>query len=113
MSLPTKKPLPPVPTTAPDGTIMVNASKYARAAVLTAFEMIGGTHALAEWARDNQSDFYTKVFGKTIQKDIEVGQRDDVEGLLERLDDEEVMRDEDFVDAEFEVIEHDPDFIPD
>ena len=46
-----------LPQTAPDGTIMINASKYARNAVLTAFEMIGGTEELANWGRDNKTDF--------------------------------------------------------
>ncbi len=114
MPPPAKLPLPPTPMTAPDGTIMVNASKYSRAAVLTVFEMIGGTRAMAEWARENPNEFYTKLFPKTIQKDIEVGARDDVEGLLERLDEGEGFKaDEDFIDAEFSVVEDDNDFIAD
>lgn len=95
-----------VPQAAPDGTIQINASKYARSAVLTAFEMIGGTARLAEWANNNPSDFFTKVFTKTIQKDIEVGARDDVEGLLERLDLEDSAPGtyDNAIDAEYEMI---------
>jgi hypothetical protein len=96
-----------LPQTAPDGTIMLNASKYARQAVLTAFEMIGGTDALADWAKTNKTDFYTKLFTKTIQKDIEVGARDDVESLLESIDSKERVEFEDgmTIDAEFEMVE--------
>lgn len=100
-----------LPSTAPDGTIMVNASKYARQAVLVAFELIGGTKALAEWAvksDENQRDFYTKIFTKTIQKDVEVGQRDDVEGLLAKLDKQQAANpsfdDDEAIDADFEEI---------
>lgn len=98
-----KPPLPPVPAVAPDGTILVNASKYARQATLAVFEMLGGTHAMAEWARENPTDFYTKLFPKTIQKDVEVGTRDDVEGMLEKLDQKPYQND-DAIDAEFVML---------
>jgi hypothetical protein len=95
-----------LPSSAPDGTIMINASKYARNAVLTAFEMIGGTEELANWGRDNKTDFYTKLFGKTIQKDIEVGSKDDIESLLDRVDprQQKELEDEMTIDAEFEMV---------
>ena len=113
-SVPTKTDVPAVlpekttlPQTAPDGTIMINASKYARNAVLTAFEMIGGTEELANWGRDNKTDFYTKLFTKTIQKDVEIGTKDDVESLLERIEPRKQaeMEDEMTIDAEFEMVE--------
>lgn len=83
---------------------MVNASKYARQAVLTAFEMMGGTEALADWGRENPGDFYKSIFSKTIQKDVEVVASDDVEALLERLD-TKPRNEEMTIDAEFEMVE--------
>lgn len=108
--LPTNLPrtLPKVadlPQTAPDGTIMVNAGKYARQSVLTAFEMIGGTPALAEWGAQNQEKFYTSLFAKTIGKDVEHSASDDVEKLLERLDAASKDDEEMTIDAEFEMVD--------
>lgn len=95
-----------LPQSAPDGTIMVNASKYARNAVLTAFEMIGGTQEFANWASNNKADFYTKMFAKTIQKDVEIGTKDDIESLLDRVDPrkQKELEDEMTIDAEFEMV---------
>jgi len=93
-----------LPQTAPDGTIMVNAGKYARQSVLTAFEMIGGTRALAAWGADNKEKFYTRLFAKTIAKDVQHGASDSVEKLLERLD-QAGQDDEMTIDAEFEMVE--------
>lgn len=62
---------------------------------------------MAEYYRpeERRGQFYEKIFTKTIQKDIEVGARDDVEGLLGRLDSgEEYLDDKDVVDAEFSVV---------
>jgi len=94
-----------LPQSAPDGTIMTNAAKYSRNAVLSVYEMIGGTVAFAEWAEMNRTDFYKTMFGKTIQRDVEVGVTDDVESLLERLDaKKQVKSDEMTIDAEFEMV---------
>lgn len=90
---------------APDGTIVTNASKYARQATLAAFEMIGGTQALAEWAINNKKDFYTKLFGKTIQKDIELNAGNSVDELVRRLAETEDSNPEEVLDAEFEVVD--------
>lgn len=49
-----------------DGQLVQAAGAYARHAVLTAFEMIGGVEAMAEWALANKSEFYTKLFPKLI-----------------------------------------------
>jgi len=85
---------------------MVNAAKYAKSAVLTAFEMIGGTEELAKWGRQNRGEFYTKLFTKTIQKDFEVGSKDDVESLLDKIDahQQKKLEDEMTIDAEFEMV---------
>lgn len=84
---------------------MKNTGKYARMAVLTAFEMIGGTKALAEWAEENPEKFYTQLFGKTITKDVEHTASQGVESLLERLDNAAGGRQEDPIDVEFEVLD--------
>lgn len=109
------KPLPPKGKTTPpsklpqvgdNGMLMKNASKYSRNAVLTAFEMIGGVEEFAEWALVNRSDFYTKMFARTIQKDVEVQASEGIESLLERLDakDQVAAEEEMTIDAEFEMV---------
>lgn len=67
---------------------MVNAGRYARGAVVAAFQMIGGIEKFAEWADDNPTEFYTKMFGKTIGREIETKSTDSVEELLKVLDGE-------------------------
>ncbi|MBZ4283868.1 hypothetical protein LAJ55_13740, partial [Streptococcus pneumoniae] len=59
-----------LPATAPDGQLLVHAGKYSRMAVLSAFEMVGGTKRMAEWADENYGEFLTGLFAKTIQRDI-------------------------------------------
>lgn len=95
-----KKNLPVV--AAPDGALLVHAGKYARTAVLTAFEMIGGTKRLADWADENPGEFFTKVFTKTITKEIEGPSKDSIEDLLDAVDAEFSEVDEKAVDADFE-----------
>lgn len=68
------------------GELVVNGGRFARGAVLLAYEMIGGTEALAEWAEENKGDFYTKLFGKVIGREVEHNVSDSVEDLLEKLD---------------------------
>jgi hypothetical protein len=75
-----------VPSVGPDGEFMQNAGKYARNAVLTAFDMIGGVDAMAEWAQENPGEFYTKMFSKTITRDVEKTDTTSVEDILRKLD---------------------------
>lgn len=78
------------------GTIYENVGKYARGAVLFAFDQIGGPGALADWARKNPDDFYTKLFPKIITKEVEVTEKRGVDELLDVLDgDYEVVSAED------------------
>jgi len=78
-----------------DGRIAESAGKYARGAVLYAFEAIGGAEALAGWAKDNENDFYTKLFPKIITKEVEVTDKRGVDELLDALDgDYEVVQGE-------------------
>lgn len=71
-----------------DGSLTVPASKYSRAAIVGAFEMIGGMEAFAAWALANQSEFYTKLFGKVVGKEIAEAGPEDIDNLLDLLDDE-------------------------
>jgi len=68
------------------GELTVNAGRYSRAAVIMAFEMNGGIEKFAEWADENPSEFYTKMFGKLIGREVEATKSDDVEDLLDILD---------------------------
>ena len=70
------------------GAIYENAGKYARGAVLYAFEAVGGPQGLAEWAQDNPDAFYTKMFTKIITKEVEVTDRRGIDELLDALDGE-------------------------
>jgi len=68
------------------GSIIPHVGRYAREAVVTAFEMIGGVDSLADWAGKNPGEFYTKLFPKVIAREVEVGASGGVEELLRRLD---------------------------
>ncbi len=70
------------------GELMVNAGRYSRGAVICAFEMMGGIETFAEWADENKTEFYTKMFGKTIGRETENKSSDSVEEMLKVLDGE-------------------------
>lgn len=70
------------------GMLTVNAGKYSRAAVIAAFEMMGGLETFAEWADENKSEFYTKMFGKVIGREVEHKTPDSLEDILGILDGE-------------------------
>jgi len=77
------------PQTLPDvlqGQIYQNAGKYARGAVLFAFEEIGGPQGLAAWAKDNPNDFYTKLFPKIITRETEVHPTRTMDDLMDVID---------------------------
>lgn len=80
-----------------DGAVMISAGKYARNIVLGVFEQIGGQDAMAVWAQQNPTDFYTKMFAKTITREVEEKRVDTVEDLLDAIDVEAV-------DVEFEDV---------
>ena len=70
------------------GAIYENAGKYARGAVLYAFEAVGGPQGLADWAAENPDAFYTKMFTKIIAKEVEVTDTRGIDELLDALDGE-------------------------
>lgn len=65
--------------------------KYSGALVMSAFEQMGGLPMLVDWAQQNRTDFYTKIWGKTIQRSTAVEHSgtltiDDAITRLERMD---------------------------
>lgn len=74
-----------------DGSIMQSAGRHARNAVLSVFEMKGGARGLYAWtlkSAQNEADYYTKIFPKTIQKDIAIDDRRGIEDVLSAIDGE-------------------------
>lgn len=69
-----------------EGEIYQSVGKYARGAVLYAFEQIGGPDSLARWASDNPDDFYTKLFPKIIARESEVHHTRGVDELMDAID---------------------------
>lgn len=75
--------------------------KYAGALVQSAFEMIGGLPRLAKWADHNPTDFYTKIWVKTVQRSQQVEHSGTVslDEALDRLDRQNSR--EEIIDAEW------------
>lgn len=69
-----------------DGAVIQHAGRYARECVLLAFEMMGGVERLHHWADRNPGEFYTKLFTKTITREVEVSPGGGIEDLLAQLD---------------------------
>ena len=69
-----------------DGAVIAHAGRYARECVLVAFEMIGGTDRLAQWADKNPTEFFTRLFPKVITKETEITASKGIEDLLALLD---------------------------
>lgn len=71
---------------ASDGAVIQHAGRYARECVLLAFEMMGGVDRLYHWADRNPGEFYTKLFTKTITREVEMSPGGGIEDLLAQLD---------------------------
>jgi len=54
------------------GEAYQHVGRFAGAVVLSVFEQNGGVEAMSAWALSNQSDFYTKLFGKLVAKSMQV-----------------------------------------
>lgn len=65
---------------------MLNVGRRARQSVMAVYELLGGDEGMKTWAQANKTDFYTKLFGKMISKEVELKADDSVEELLDRLD---------------------------
>lgn len=71
----------------PDGSIAaVRPARLANRAVEAVYELLGGDAAFAEWARENPTDYYTKMFAKTMTKTVEHGVDNSVEAMLDRIE---------------------------
>lgn len=105
-----QNPLPPLPlpemspqrAVASMPTISAEAyqhvGRYAGAIVMACFEQIGGLSMFADWASQNRTDFYTKMFAKTVQRSTQVDVSgsvtiDDAITQLERQRDQPLLAD--------------------
>lgn len=81
--------------------------KYAGAAIMAAFEMIGGVQRLANWADQNPSDFYTKVMPKVVQRSstVDVSGTVTIDDAITRLENQTQRGD--IVDAQFDEMTYD------
>lgn len=83
-----------------EGELYGNVGRYAGQLVLTAFEMIGGEEAFADWAAKNPTEFYTKVFTKVIARPVQIeataskGMEDLIRALDAKTIEGTVVRDE-------------------
>lgn len=82
------------------GEIYRQVGKYARGAVLYAFEQVGGPQGLADWAEQNPDEFYTKLFPKIIARESEVQHVRGVDDLMDLLDGDYEVMGESVEDAE-------------
>lgn len=87
-----------------DGAIIISAGKYARNMVLTAVQQLGGQDFVTQWARENPTEFMTKLFAKTITREIDDKKVDTVESLLDAIDAECEEVQPEAQDAEFEDV---------
>ena len=83
------------------GGINVSAGRFSRGAIVAAFELNGGLETFADWAKENPTDFYTRMFGRIIGKEALEPTKgpDDVEDLLETIEDAEYEDITDSVEA--------------
>lgn len=82
------------------GEAYAHLGKYAGALVASAFEQMGGLPMLVDWASQNRTDFYTKIWSKTIQRSQQV----DVSGTLTIDDAISRLERMNTIDAEFTEI---------
>lgn len=67
--------------------LYANLGRQAGAHVMACFEKLGGGDAFAQWAKNNPTDFYTKLFPKMISStkaiEINAAGTDDALAILE------------------------------
>lgn len=73
---------------AANGQVFEHVGKYARQAVMYAFQQMGGEDGLTDWAKENKDEFYTKLFPKIIAKESEVTHKRDIDSLMDVIDGE-------------------------
>lgn len=92
---------PSVPVNVMDGEIYKSVGKYARGAVLFAFEQMGGPDRLTEWAKANPDEFYTKLFPKIIARESEVTHHKTVDQLMDVIDGDYMVEGDEIPHTEF------------
>lgn len=80
---------------------MVAAGRYARNAVLSVFDQIGGAQRLAEVADEDPKWFYEKMFSKVITREVEDRK---VESSIEDLLVEADKESQEAIDADYEDV---------
>lgn len=88
------------------GESYAHMGKYAGAAVLAAFEMIGGVERLAAWSDSNPTDFFCKVLPKVIQRSqqVDISATLTIDDAIDRLERQNALPAP--IEAEFrEVVE--------
>ena len=87
-----------LPYAAPDGEFFASVGrKYLKNAGLAVFHMIGGVEAMAKWANANKSDYYTKIYPKLLEKQVEITDNRTIEDVVNDLDNEVIDVDYDRV----------------
>lgn len=72
-----------------DGAVTVFSSRYARNIVHAATVAMGGAEGLVLWAKksnDNEAAFWTKIFPKTITKELVVDDKRSIDDVINELD---------------------------
>ena len=71
--------------------------------VLTAVQQLGGQEFVTNWARENKTEFMTKLFPKIITREVEHEKKGSIEDIIEaaeRLEQEKRTA----IDTEFEEV---------
>lgn len=78
-----------------------HVGRYSNALVLACFEQIGGLERMAKWADHNPTDFFTKLFPKTMSRatQVDVSGSITIDEAINRLESGTVP-----VDAEYEEV---------
>ena len=60
--------------------------RLARENIVTVFEQMGGTEAMAEWARENRTEFYSRIYARMLPSEAHVTTESDARPLVEMSD---------------------------
>jgi hypothetical protein len=77
---------PPIGFSPLDADLTQFIGKAMNLEVALVYHELGGTEAMTDWARQNQTDFYTKLVPRIMEKRIEHTASNSVEEMLARLD---------------------------
>jgi len=76
------------------GEAYQHVGRYAGAVVVACFEQIGGLRRFAQWADDNPTDYYTKIFGKVVQRSVsaDISGTVTIDDAISRLESQPMQR---------------------